>query len=110
MIKILQVTGLGLSLLVILGYNMERSLRRLHVIYLLRSAELLATWEFLYYVYGEGPGLFFKILPDLYYFHFCRLVRAIQIIFQHLISQEEVATADKLLLQWVLDFEVIYCK
>ena len=68
------------------------------------------AWEFLYYVYGEGPGIFFNILPDVYYSHFCRLVRAIRIIFQMSILQDELTLAHGLLLQWVLDFERLYCE
>ena len=67
------------------------------------------AWEFLNYMYGEGPAVFYGILPDVYYFHFCRLVRAIRIIHQHAISREQLGTAHKLLLQWVLDFELLYC-
>jgi len=67
------------------------------------------AWEFLNYMYGEGPGVFYGVLPDVYYFHFCRLVRAIRIIFQHSISREQLAIAHELLLQWVHDFEVLYC-
>ena len=66
------------------------------------------AWEFLNYIYGEGPGVFFKILPDVYYSHFCKLVRAIRIIFQLSISRAELTTAHELLLQWVLDFEILY--
>jgi hypothetical protein len=66
------------------------------------------AWEFLNYVYGEGPGVFFNLLPDPYYTHFCRLVRAIRIIFQFSISHEEIAAADEILLQWVLEYEQIY--
>ena len=32
------------------------------------------AWEFLYYLYGEGPGIFFDVLPPPYYSHFCKLV------------------------------------
>ena len=67
------------------------------------------AWEFLNYIYGEGPGVFYGILPDVYYFHFCRLVRAIRIIHQHAISREQLGTAHELLLQWVLEFEILYC-
>jgi hypothetical protein len=67
------------------------------------------AWELLYYIYGEGPGLFFGVLPDEYFSHFCMLVRAIRIIFQHSISQEQLAIAHRLLLQWVLEFEIRYC-
>ena len=65
--------------------------------------------EFLYYIYGEGPGLFYGILPEPYYSHFCLLVRAIRIIHQHKISKEQITKAHQFLLRWVVDFEVIYC-
>ena len=68
------------------------------------------AWEFLNYIYGEGPGVFYQVLPDLHYSHFCQLVRAIRIIFQHTISREQLIEAHQLLLQWVVDFELIYCQ
>ena len=67
------------------------------------------AWELLYYIYGEGPGLLFGILPTIYYTHFCKLVRVIQIVFQRSISREQLSTACQLLLQWVHEFEVLYC-
>ena len=68
------------------------------------------AWESLYYLYGEGPGVFFQVLPEPYYSHFCRLVRAVRVIFQRAISRDQMIRAHQLLLQWVLDFELIYCK
>ena len=35
------------------------------------------AWEFLNYIYGEGPGVFYSIIPEPYYSHFCKLVWAI---------------------------------
>ena len=67
------------------------------------------AWELLYYIYGEGPGLFFGVLPNEYFHHFCKLVRVIRIIYQRSISQEQLVTAEQLLLQWVHEFEVHYC-
>ena len=67
------------------------------------------AWEFLNYIYGEGPGVFYGVLPEPYYSHFCRLVWAIRIIHQHTISQEQLVTAHELLLRWVLEFETLYC-
>ena len=66
------------------------------------------AWEFLYYLYGEGPGLFFNILPMPYYSHFCKLVRAIRIIYQCRISREQLVLAHKLLLEWCIEFEHLY--
>ena len=68
------------------------------------------AWEVLYYIYGEGPGLLYTVLPEPYYSHFCRLVQAIRIIFQRTISKEQLITAHSLLHQWVLDFEELYCQ
>ena len=67
------------------------------------------AWEFLYYIYGEGPGVFYNVLPEPYYSHFCKLVRAIRIIHQRTISREQLVTAHELLHEWVLEFETIYC-
>ena len=62
----------------------------------------------MYYLYGEGPGLFFNILPMPYYSHFCKLVQAIQIIYQRRISREQLVLAHKLLLEWCIEFEHLY--
>ena len=66
------------------------------------------AWEFLYYLYGLGPGVFFNTLPTLYYSHFCKLVRAIRIIYQRRISRGQLMLAHKLLLEWCVEFETIY--
>ena len=54
------------------------------------------AWELLTYIYGLGPAVFFNIIPDIYYKHFCRLVRGIQIIYQRCISREQLNTAHRL--------------
>ena len=66
------------------------------------------AWEFLYYLYGEGPGVFYNLLPSPYYSHFCKLVRAIRIIYQRTISPEQLRLAHSLVLEWCLEFEAIY--
>src|ERR1700722_1568794 len=38
--------------------------------------------EFLTYIYGLGPGLFYRLLPEKYWIHFCKLVKAIRIFHQ----------------------------
>ena len=67
------------------------------------------AWELVNYIYSQGPGLFFRTLLDVYYSHFCRLVQAIRIIHQRTISLGQLITAHELLLQWVLDFKLLYC-
>jgi len=68
------------------------------------------AWEFLYYIYGQGPGLFFDLLPEPYYSHFCKLVHAIRLIYQHTISRQQLVDAHVLLLQWCSKFELLYCQ
>ena len=68
------------------------------------------AWEYLYYLYGEGPGVFFNVLPQPYFSHFCKLVRGIRIIYQRRISREQLVLAHKLLLEWCVEFEHLYCQ
>ena len=67
------------------------------------------AWEFLNYIYGLGPGVFYSVLPEPYYSHFCQLIRAIRIIYQHSITRDQLVSAHRLLLQWCLDFKHHYC-
>ena len=66
--------------------------------------------ELLYYFYGLGPAVFYGVLPEPFYSHFCMLVRAIRMIHQRTISRSQVDEAHQLLHQWVLDFERFYCE
>jgi hypothetical protein len=68
------------------------------------------AWEFLLYFYGLGPGLFYGILPEAYYLHYCKLVIGIRIIYQCQITRHQIKLAHKLLLEWVLEFELLYYK
>lgn len=64
--------------------------------------------EFLVYVYILGPGLFYNILPEKYYLHFCKLVKGIRLIYQRSISREQLRTAHKSLLEYCIEFEHLY--
>jgi hypothetical protein len=66
------------------------------------------AWEYLIYLYVLGPGLFYGILPEPYYLHFCKLVRAIRLIYQRRISAEQLALAHRLLLEFSIEFEHLY--
>ena len=66
------------------------------------------AWEFLLYFYGLGPGLFYELLPEKYYRHYCKLVVGICIIYQRTISWQQLQLTHKLLLEWVLEFELLY--
>jgi hypothetical protein len=66
------------------------------------------AWEFLLYLYGLGPGVFFNILPQTYYKHFCKLVFAVRIINQHQIKTKDLKKAHQALVEFAHEFELLY--
>lgn len=66
------------------------------------------AWEWLLYLYGLAPALLFGILPEPYYSHFCKLVRAMRIIQQHRICKADLLLAAELLRSYAHDFELLY--
>lgn len=83
--------------------------------------------EFLTYIYGLGPGLFYRILPrkyvvlfDLeshiytsfctyrYWRHFCKLVYSIRLLHQHSISTADLRTTNTYLKSYVAEYEQLY--
>ncbi|KAH7919195.1 hypothetical protein BV22DRAFT_1023421 [Leucogyrophana mollusca] len=66
------------------------------------------AWEYHLYLYGLGPGLLREVLPDDYWRHFCKLVRAVRLISQHTISRFELLTAHRLFVEWIQGFEELY--
>jgi hypothetical protein len=66
------------------------------------------AWEFLLYLYGLGPGVFYNVLPEKYWRHFCKLVFGMRIMNQHSIETEDINKAHQALLEFVVEFEVLY--
>jgi hypothetical protein len=66
------------------------------------------AWEFLLYFYGLGPALLFRILPDKYWVHYCKLVRGIRILLQEEIHPEELKEAHEKLIEFSDEFETLY--
>jgi hypothetical protein len=66
------------------------------------------AWEFLLYLYGLGPGVFYNILPEKYWRHFCKLVFGMRIMSQYSIKTEDINKAHQALLEFVVEFEVLY--
>ena len=64
------------------------------------------AWEFLMYMYGLGPGVFYNILPTLYYENFCDLIYGMQIINQHKITSTQLLQAKDALKWFARGFEV----
>lgn len=66
------------------------------------------AWEYLVYIFVLGPALLHGILPDKYWRHFCKLVKAIRLLHQRRIIREQLRQAHQLLVQFVEEFELIY--
>ena len=66
------------------------------------------AWELLLYFYGLGPGLFYGILPEKYYKHYCKLVVGVRLMYQRELSPAQLQLAHQLLLEWVIEFECLY--
>ena len=66
------------------------------------------AWEYLLYLFGLGPGLFYNILPEKYYKNYCKLVFGMRIIHQHQINQVALLEAHAALLEFACEFEILY--
>ena len=66
------------------------------------------AWEFLLYLYGLGPGVFYNILPEKYWRHYCKLVFGMRIMSQYSIKTEDINKAHQALLEFAVEFEVLY--
>lgn len=60
------------------------------------------------YLYGLAPGFLFDILPFLYWKNYCQFVSGMRMIHQRKISVSDVQLAQKILTDFVIEFEHIY--
>ena len=65
--------------------------------------------EWINYFWVLGPAVFRLVLPHEFWIHFCKIVSGSRIIHQQKITAVELGHAHGLLLEWVKDFEKIYC-
>jgi hypothetical protein len=66
------------------------------------------AWEFLNYMFVIGPGVFIYFMPRKYYEHYCKLVAAIRILQQRILTETQIQDAHVKLLEYVRDFEGLY--
>ncbi|KZT18874.1 hypothetical protein NEOLEDRAFT_1079138, partial [Neolentinus lepideus HHB14362 ss-1] len=64
--------------------------------------------EFMNYFYGMGPGVFYDILPDIYWRNFCQLVYAVRILCQRKLTRHEIEDAHFALVKFEHDYEQLY--
>lgn len=60
----------------------------------LKVSSRYKAWEFLMYIYGLGPGIFYGILPKAYYENFCDLINGMRILNQQKITSEQLVQAN----------------
>ena len=65
------------------------------------------AWEFLLYLFVLGPALFQTVLPEKYWWHFCKLVIGIHIIHKWCISKE-LQASHHALIKFVQEFKILY--
>ncbi|KAH9920820.1 uncharacterized protein BXZ73DRAFT_91856 [Epithele typhae] len=69
------------------------------------------AWEFLMYIFGLGPCLFYASpLPIEFFRNFCRLVRAIRITLAYTIHADDLVEAHNHFVQFSTEFEELYYK
>ncbi|KZV85133.1 hypothetical protein EXIGLDRAFT_623344 [Exidia glandulosa HHB12029] len=66
------------------------------------------AWEHLLYLFELGPGLFLGVIPMEYYRTYCKLVAGVRILYQKCISRKHIERAQKLLLEFIDDFERLF--
>jgi hypothetical protein len=66
------------------------------------------AWEWLLYLYGLGLALFYDVLPLRYWVNYCKLVFAIQVIYQRKITKEQLVEAHQSLNEFADEFEELY--
>ncbi|KAJ4475430.1 hypothetical protein C8R41DRAFT_774526 [Lentinula lateritia] len=66
------------------------------------------AWEFLLYFYGLGPCLFFGVLPDKYWEHYCKSVRVVQLLTQNSCNSNELNESNILFTKFSDEFESLY--
>ena len=66
------------------------------------------AWEYLMYIFGLGPGLFYGVLPMKYWKNLCRLVHGICKAYQSKISLASLKDLHQFLLDFVIEFEQLY--
>ena len=66
------------------------------------------AWEFLMWMFGLGPALFFHALDAKYWENFCKLTRAIRLLHRRSISLKDLRESYDLIMDFVPEFEQLY--
>ncbi|KAG1726517.1 uncharacterized protein EDB91DRAFT_1061568 [Suillus paluster] len=64
--------------------------------------------EYITWLFSYGPGLFYGLIPDLYYCNFCQFVHGLQLMSQYSITPAQVLEASECFAEWETEFEELY--
>ena len=66
--------------------------------------------EYLVYIFGLCPALLYHLLPQSFYYHFCKLVFGTRVIHRRHKSKDNLMAAHRAFLKFVYEFEILYYK
>lgn len=66
--------------------------------------------EYLVYIFDLCPALLYHLLPQKFYYHFCKLVFGTHMVHQSHKLKEDLLAAHKAFLKFIYEFEIIYYK
>jgi len=64
--------------------------------------------EYLVYIFGLCPALLYRLLPQAFYYHFCKLVFGMRMILRHHKSKDDLLAAHRAFLKFVYEFKILY--
>jgi len=97
------VMGAGLYLPVCLGSRVPRNPAK-------KISSGYKAVEYLAYIFGLCPALLYCVLPQRFYYHFCKLVFGACVIHRSHKSKDDLVAAHRAFLEFVYEFEVLYYK
>ena len=66
--------------------------------------------EYLVYIFGLCPALLYGLLPQNFYYHYCKLVFGMRVVHRSHKLKDDLLAAHKAFLEFVYEFEVLYYK
>jgi hypothetical protein len=64
--------------------------------------------EYLQYIYGLGPALFYDVLPEKYWRHLCKLIFGVRVLSQKKLTAEQLRKGHQALSDFSHEYEVLY--
>lgn len=66
--------------------------------------------EYLVYIFGLCPALLYRLLPQNFYYHYCKLVFGTRVVHRSHKSEDDLRAAHQAFLEFVFEFEILYYK